>query len=292
MKKVYVLYNPLSSKGEGKTLAEKLSKMLGDKIEYIDITLPADYKEFFSRLEKGDSVIVSGGDGTLNRFANSIADIEVKNPLYYYATGSGNDFFKDSGNKNGLEPLRINECVENIPVMNIGGKEYRFINGVGGGLDAYSCVEGNKRHATGKSGNYVLNAIKGILYDYKPTAVALTVDGKKYEFKNVWFASVMKGRFFGGGIMLAPNQDRTGKKLSAVVVHSIGRLRLLTVIPGAFKGKHVKYTKYVTVIEGNNISVEFDRFVAVQYDGETLAEVKAYDVQAGATENVTKALIS
>ena len=185
---------------------------------------------------------------------------------------------KDMGYVKGEKPFPINEYIEALPVMTVNGEKKCFVNGVGGGLDAYACVEGNKAHEKGKEGNYVLSAIKGILYDYKPMNAHLVVDGKEYDFKNVWFASVMKGRYFGGGIMLAPDQNRKSDKLSVVIVHSVSRPRLLTIIPGAFEGKHVKYKQYVTVIEGNNIEVKFDRAVPIQVDGETSANATEYSV--------------
>ena len=48
-------------------------------------------------LAEDDEVILCGGDGTLNIFVNDIKDMDVKNTIYYYASGSGNDFAKDIG---------------------------------------------------------------------------------------------------------------------------------------------------------------------------------------------------
>lgn len=279
MKKIYVLYNPKAGNNTGENESKKITMVSDYEVVYRDITSMDNYSEFFGALNESDSVIVAGGDGTLSYFADSICDVEIKNPVYYYAAGSGNDFFKDLNLKKGDGPVLLNSYIENLPVMTVNGRECRFVNGVGGGLDAYSCNAGNMLHKKGKKANYVLSAIKGILYDYKPMNAIVTVDGKKREFKNVWFASVMKGRYFGGGIMLAPKQDRCLEKLSAVIVHKAGRFRLLTIIPGAFEGKHVKYTEYVEIMEGSSISVEFDRPVPVQIDGETMSGVKNYGVE-------------
>ncbi len=279
MKKVYILYNPKAGKGTGESETKKLDSVMNEyELVYQDITKIESYADFVSKIEKNSIILVSGGDGTLSRFATDINSLSFDNPVFYYATGSGNDFLKDLGYVKGEKPFPINEYITSLPVMNAGGKELAFVNGVGGGLDAYACVEGNKAHAKGKKGNYVLSAIKGILYDYKPMNVTVSVDGKDYSFKNVWFASAMRGRYFGGGIMLAPSQDRTTSSLSVVVVHRVSRPRLLTIIPGAFKGKHVKYTQFVTVIQGNDINVKFDRPVALQVDGETLPETTDFGV--------------
>lgn len=279
MEKIHVLYNPRAGKCTGEAAAKEIGKFFENDISFCDITKISDFGAFFSQLKAEDSVVVVGGDGTLTHFVDDVADIEIANTVYYYATGSGNDFLKDLNKNKGDKPFEINPYITSLPVMTVDSSETRFVNGVGGGLDAYACVEGNKAHAKGKNGNYVLSAVKGLLYDYKPTNARVTVDSEVYEFKNVWFASVMKGRYFGGGIMLAPQQDRTKEKLSTVIVHTAGRIRLLPIIPGAFKGKHVKYKKYVTIIEGDSVEIVFDRPVPLQVDGETLPEAKSFSVE-------------
>lgn len=287
MKKAYILYNPKSGNGTGENEGRKLNNYENYEAVFCDITKIDNYVEFFAKLNEDDIAVIAGGDGTLSRFVDNIASVDIKNDIYYYATGSGNDFLKDLGFVKGEKPFPINEYIASLPIMSVGDIETRFVNGVGGGLDAYACVEGNRMHEMGKKANYVGSAIKGILYDYKPMNAHVVVDGKEYDFKNVWFASVMKGRYFGGGIMLAPEQNRNNETLSAVVVHTVGRLGLLPIIPGAFEGKHVKYKKYVTVIEGKSVSVTFDRPVPVQIDGETMDNVQAYSVKTNVEKFVS-----
>ena len=48
-----------------------------------------------SSLEGDDSIIICGGDGTLNRFVNAIYDLNTDKEILYYAAGSGNDFLRD-----------------------------------------------------------------------------------------------------------------------------------------------------------------------------------------------------
>ncbi len=279
MEKVHVLYNPRSGNNTGENESKKLDIIMGYELIYHDITQIDNYENLFEKIDKKDKIILAGGDGTLSRFVTDIMHIEHENEIYYYATGSGNDFLKDLNFKKGDKPFPINKFLKNLPVMSVGGKEQRFVNGGGAGLDAYSCAECNKIHAKGKKANYVSTAIKGILYDFAPVNITVTVDGETREFKKVWFASVMKGRYFGGGIMLAPKQNRNSGKLSLVVIHKVGKLKLLTIIPGAFKGAHVKYTEYVTIIEGNDIKVKFDRPLPMQIDGETTENITEYSVK-------------
>ena len=66
---------------------------------------------------------------------------------------------------------------------------------------------------------------KGLLFHYKPTNATITVDGKKHTYKKVWLAPTMNGRYYGGGMMPAPNQERIGKKkkVTLMVMHGTGK---------------------------------------------------------------------
>ena len=99
------------------------------------------------------------------------------------------------------------------------------------------------------------------------------------QFRHVWLASAMKGRFYGGGMMVAPAQDRNSKVMSCVVLHDSGRLHTLAVFPGLFSGTHVKHQKIVTVLTGKEITVEFDRPNALQIDGDTVRGVRRYSAK-------------
>lgn len=128
--------------------------------------------------------------------------------------------------------------------------------------------------------NYTVIAIKGLLFHYRPTTAKVVVNGKKYEFKKVWIAPTMNGRYYGGGMMPTPNQDRLNEdhSVSLMVMHRYGRLRTLMAFPTIFKGEHIKKNKLVTIFKGKNISVEFNRPVALQIDGETYLNVSKYEV--------------
>ena len=281
--KCYILFNPLSGNGG---CENKMQSLVVDKCYetvYYDATKQEDLKKLFSSINEEDRVILCGGDGTLNRFINDIGDIEIKNEILYFAAGSGNDFLRDIEKNNSIDPIRINEYIENLPVMTVKGKIYRFINGIGFGLDGYCCEECNRiRKEKNKKANYTLIAIKGLLGAYTPVNATVKVDGQEYKYKKVWMASCMKGRFFGGGLKIAPDQNRMDKdgKISSIIVHSLSRLLILAVFPSLLIGKHTKFTKYVTIKKGSAVSVEFDCPVALQLDGETIENVTSYSVTA------------
>ena len=276
----YVLYNGLSGNGSGKAKAEEINTFLGGmEPVFKDVTKISGYGEFFSGLNSDDRIYLCGGDGTLNRFINDTDGMEITQPVYYFPTGSGNDFWNDLGKKPGDAPVQINEYIKDLPFVEVNGMKRRFLNGIGYGIDGYCCEVGDQMRAAGNEKiDYAGIAIKGLLFHYKPTNAEIDVDGNKYSYKKVWLAPSMNGRYYGGGMIATPGQDRLGKDrlLSLLVFHGSGKIRTLAIFPSIFKGKHVDHKKVVEVKTGHRITVTFDRPVALQIDGETVLNVTTY----------------
>ena len=289
MNQVYILYNPLSGNRGGLEDAKKAASFFhGQKVCYMDITLINDYKTLITELCDNDSVVICGGDGTLNRYVNATAKIRSDYAVYYYATGSGNDFLRDIEKKPEDGPIKINDYLENLPTVEVNGKTYFFINGVGYGIDGYCCEVGEAQRSKGKKPNYTGIAIKGILFHHKSANATVTVDGKKYFYKRVWIAPTMHGRYYGGGMMAAPDQVRNNphKGITLMLMHKAGRIPTLCIFPSIFSGKHINHKKTVAVHNGANITVEFDRPTTLQIDGEVIPNVTKYHASLKATAKI------
>lgn len=291
MSKYYVLFNPLAGNGKGRDETIKLvnePSLQDSELIFTDMTKLGGYKDFFASLSPEDKIILSGGDGTINRFVNDTSSIDIKNEIYYYATGTGNDFVFELGKKKGETPFLLNPYIENLPTVTVHGHSYKFLNGVGYGIDGYCCEEGDKLRAkTDKPINYAGIAIKGLLFHFKPRVATITVDGQKYTYKKTWIAPTMKGKCYGGGMIMAPDQDRLAEDgmVSAIAFHGAGKIKTLIVFPSIFKGEHVKHKNMVAIHKGHEITVEFDRPTALQIDGETVVGVTKYTVSTGKTAN-------
>lgn len=288
MAKGYVIYNPLAGNGKAKEDSQLLQMVLDEELEYYDMTRITNYAAFIGGMEREDYLVIVGGDGTLNCFVNDTDGLEISQEILYFPTGTGNDFAKDMGM--GENPHSITEYLKDLPSVEVSGKRYRFINGVGFGIDGYCCQVGDElRKIPGKKVNYTGIAIKGLLFHFAPRNAKVTVDGKEYAYKKVWIAPTMHGKFYGGGMIPTPKQDRSSGKLSLMLFHGAGRLRTLCVFPSIFKGEHIKHTKMVAVHTGKEITVEFDRPTPLQIDGETILDVTKYTARSTACNmNKTK----
>ena len=279
----YILFNAKAAGGTGEKTARKLEEILkGEELVFKSVH-EMDYRRFFAEVDPEAKIVLVGGDGTLNYFVNDIRRVEVKNEIYFFAGGTGNDFLKDLGLDPEKGPYNITKYIRNLPSVVVNGQNWLFINGVGYGIDGYCCEVADQMHANGVTDvNYAGIAIKGLLGKFKPRDAKITVDGKVYNFKKVWIAATMNGRYYGGGMMNAPKQDRLNKdhKLSLVVFHKSGALHTLMIVPSIFKGEHVNHTKQVSVFEGHDITVEFSKPCALQIDGETVLNVSDYQAKS------------
>ena len=276
----YVLFNSKANNNRGEEAAKEFVKTLNEKVECKSV-VGLNVKEFFNSLKENDEVILLGGDGALNRLANDLDGVKVKQNIYFKAVGTGNDFINDVNNgKNEL--IKINNYIQDLPTVEINGVKRKFVNGIGYGIDGYCCEVADKQKLkTNKPINYTAIAIKGLLFFFKRVKAKITVDGKVFNHKHVWLAPTMNGRFYGGGMNIAPNQDRNKKPktVTTVVFKGKSKLHTLMVFPSIFKGQLGKQKKMTAYYTGKNVKVEFNRPTALQIDGETVLGVTSYTVK-------------
>lgn len=271
----YLLYNPLSNNGRGDSAVVEAKEKIGhlDKVQSL---IGLDMKEFVAKLAKEDELYICGGDGTLNHFINDLGGVCPENKVYFYSAGTGNDFCKDIGVQKG-ELVLVNEYLTNLPKAYVNGKKIYFINNVGFGIDGYVCeVADELKKKSSKKINYTMIAAKALLFQFKPRKCKITVDGVTQEFEHVWFSPTLNGRYFGGGMMVSPNQDRKSGLISNVIFHHKNKLKTLITFPKIFDGSHLKCKGMTIVQYGKKMEVEFDVPCALQIDGETYLNIKSY----------------
>lgn len=288
---IYVLYNPLADNRNGRNNAAKVGEILNIReISYMDVTQMRVTK-FLQNIAQEDRIILSGGDGTLHYFVNECGGRAPAHQIYYYPTGSGNDFMADVRERENSGMILLNPYLRQLPTVTVKGDTRFFLNGVGYGIDGYCCEEGDKQRAEGSGSiNYTAIAIKGLMFRFKPRNATVIVDGVVRNYRDVWLAPTMNGRFYGGGMMVAPNQDRLREDglVSTVVMHCKSKAKTLAVFPSIFKGEHIRHREMVEVMTGKEIEVIFDQPTALQIDGETILDVSSYCVHSYAASKKEK----
>lgn len=277
----YIFYSKNAADGRGMQQALALSKTLegGAQVRALE---NFRLNDLFSAVGKDDTVILLGGDGTINHLVNSPTMYPCTRKIFYVAGGTGNDFYRDVRHKEVSDIFPLTPYLQKLPSVKFGERYLRFLNGVGFGLDGYACdMVAQSRNSHRKPPSYVSVALKGLLWKFKPLSATVTVDGVNYLFRDVFLATSMFGKYYGSGVKIAPEQDRAKTDtLSVVVVHGRNRFGMLPLFAKLFKGTHVKHKKYVTVLTGNQITVTFDHACAMQVDGDVYPAIRSYTVTA------------
>lgn len=281
------IINPASRSGLGKQVWETLEPVLKERGISYQVHMTG-YQRHATRLareitgDKGEhTLVVLGGDGTVNEVINGIEDLS-RITLGYIPVGSGNDFARffclppDPG-----AALNLILSPPGFAHMDVGRIAYRdhtkrFAVSTGLGFDAAICHQAvisklkpllNKLHL-GKL-TYALIALDR-LHFLRPARLRVTLDeGPSLSFTNVLFATVMNHPFEGGGFKFCPEADPCDGRLNVLVASGISRPRALCLLPLALNGVHTK-ARGICLRSCRRVLIESDMPLPVHTDGEPI----------------------
>jgi diacylglycerol kinase family enzyme len=265
----YILYNPLSNGGTCIAKADNIKeKLINENKEVTSISLLdiEHIQDFLNSLNKEDIIILVGGDGTLYHIANEIAGYNINNTVLLAKAGTGNDFYRDVKNEEVDGFVKIDQYITNTPSITVNNETLHFNNSCGMGVDGDICERVNKSKRKGPI-NYFYNCLKAVL-NFKKFKLNLKIDGNEHVFEKTWFTVVMQGKYFGGGMKVAPEQNRTSEDLTVVVVHTVCVPLLICILPTIYSGKHVKFKKYVSILKGKEIEIKTSLPQYAEFDGD------------------------
>lgn len=227
----YILYNPIAGGGSGKEKAEEVSRKIQPEMSRLLDVTTLDLHAFFEEIPCTEAIVLAGGDGTINRFINRLHGVVPAHQIYYYPAGSGNDFWNDVKSKTVDGFILLNRYLEKLPIVEVNGEKHFFVNGVGYGIDGYCCEVGDRMRDEGKKNiNYASIAIKGLLGRFKTSSATVTVDGIAHRFSHVWLAPTMNGRYYGGGMDIAPHAFGIVALVAMVPLIAVQVMGLITTI--------------------------------------------------------------
>ena len=239
------------------------------------------------------SLVVVGGDGTINEVLNGITDFE-KVWLGVIPTGSGNDFVRGHGLPQKTVPalMRILNCEipERVDLGVVAGDSNApriFGISAGIGLDAEVCKKALKSKqkkmlnglGLGKL-TYVLLTIES-LFTMKTADGRVTFDG---DFENVLrvnkliFLAAMNTPWEGGGVPMFPWADAADGEISTCSAAGIPKWKTFFELPVLVAGKQKKL-KGFTMRNGRTIDIEMDRPVVLHFDGEYGGDVRRIHIE-------------
>jgi YegS/Rv2252/BmrU family lipid kinase len=193
-------------------------------------------------------VLVCGGDGTVRDAAEGLAQVpaERRPPLALLPAGTGNDFSRTLGVPSDLkEALRTAFSGRTLQIDHWSWNDTGFVNVAGVGLDAAVAAEVNRRYRSMRGAIPYVLGLLAVLPRFKPVDLRLRWPEGEWAGR-AWLAAVGSGRFYGGGMMIAPGAAPDDGLLEVVVVEDVSRLELLFQFPGIFRGAHVRHPRVRT----------------------------------------------
>ena len=298
---LYFFVNPASRSGKGAEKWYQVEPILTEKqiphmVHFLsDEPFPRSTMEDIFAKEKGTvSLIVIGGDGTINQCINAIPDFD-RAELSVLPTGSGNDFCRNKDIPKSLEE-QLNNIInkKNIRMVDRGELTYhltgkktitkKFVVSTGFGYDAAIChmAERSKLKKTlnkVKLGKlvYLLIGVKEI-FAAKLTDMVVTIDGKVKKYKNVFFIATMNQPFEGGGVAMTPDASDSDGTLDFLIFSSVSRLKALFTIPLLYVKKHAGKPG-VTLLTGKTVSVTSSAARILHYDGDSLEGCEGFEAK-------------
>lgn len=228
-------------------------------------------------------VVAVGGDGTVNEVANGLLHVTGSDTaLGVISTGTGSDFIRSTGVSQRYTVACSSLSRWRKSLIDIGVVEYHhngklqkrfFVNAAGVGFDA-SVVKATERLPKVFGGTIpYLTGLMSTLFTYQNKPVVLRVDErlKKISVLSIVLAN---GRYFGGGMFIAPDAHLDDGLLDMIIVGDIGKLELLKALPMVYRGTHGNHPK-VSIEKVTGISIDSEKHVLVHADGELLGEAPA-----------------
>lgn len=280
------IVNPNSRSKKGRKIWEKVQKELESRqIEY-EVYLTERRKNATSiaagltRDQEMKTLVVLGGDGTVNEVVNGVQDFEHV-ILGYIPTGSSNDFAR--GMRIPKDPMKALElilhprCIEkmDIGVVEYGEKSRRFAVSAGIGFDAVICHQASVsklKAALNKIGlgklTYAGIAVDRLIKD-DPVRAEIRLDGEETVLKDTYFVAVHNQPYEGGGFQFCPDADPKDGKLDVIVVSGLKRWQVVKTLLLAFQGKHVG-KKGISVFRCKEAEIHISQARAVHTDGEAI----------------------
>jgi YegS/Rv2252/BmrU family lipid kinase len=230
-------------------------------------------------------IVAVGGDGTMHEVVNGmVTEAEIPDGVMLGAVscGTGSDFARTVGLLQ--EPLdaarrllhgedrRVDLGV--IHCWRAGEEvvEY-FPNAAGLGFDGEVALRVNQRSKAGGGTIPYLISLVLTLVTYENKPVVVTLDDRTLTLRSN-FVTVANGRYFGGGMHIAPDARPDDGLFDVVIAGDVTKLELLLQVPRVYRGTHLAHPK-VDVYRSSTVRVESDERVVLQADGEYVGEAPA-----------------
>jgi YegS/Rv2252/BmrU family lipid kinase len=220
----------------------------------------------------GETAIAFGGDGLIGAVAGTLS--EHGGLLGVLPGGRGNDFARMLGIP--LTPVAACAVLRDgaEAKLDLGMAESRpFIGIASCGFDSDANRIANEARLVRGNLVYAYGMLRA-LASWKPATFTLELDGGAPRTFRGYSVAAANSRYYGGGMMIAPEASLTDGQLEIIVVKDVSRGRYLMLAPTVFRGTHVRQPN-VEVLRAETIRISASRPFTVYADGDPIAELPA-----------------
>jgi diacylglycerol kinase (ATP) len=287
-----IIVNPASAAGstgrKWPALAVDIRKHFGP-FNCILTTKPGDAERIAAEESRMGRkfILACGGDGTISEVANGILSTGEEVELGLLPRGTGGDFRKTLGLPgriedaalalNGGETRRI-DVGEVTYINNQGSSETRyFINVASFGMGGEVVKRAESSSKTfGGAITFALATVT-TTFSYSSPEVWLKAGEEEERRFRIVNVSVANGRYFGGGMKIAPEAKLDDRLFDVIVVKSTSKFEIIANVHRLYKGTHLTLPQ-ITSLRSDRIEarpVDPDKEIRIEVDGEPLGRLPA-----------------
>jgi YegS/Rv2252/BmrU family lipid kinase len=222
--------------------------------------------------EDGARLVLLGGDGTLNEAANGVAGTNAI--LYFVSCGTGNDFVKTLGlPKDPAKALALQ--LDASPRAIDAGliNDRLFLNVSGTGFDIEVLRQTQRFRARFKGLAAYLMGLLAALGRFTPVEATVTAGGRTFKAR-LTIIEVANGRYYGGGMLVAPDANPSDGLFDLVYVDAVDRRRILKLLPLFVNGRFIRLP-ITHMLRAEEVVIESPG-MTVNLDGELLKTDRAH----------------
>jgi YegS/Rv2252/BmrU family lipid kinase len=218
----------------------------------------------------GETAVAFGGDGLIGALADALRHVD--GVLGVLPGGRGNDFARMLGipasPQAACEVLAHGE-VRRIDLGVVG--EQTFIGIASCGFDSVANRIANETKLVRGRLVYVYGLLRAIA-GWQPASFTVIVDGGEPRTVSGYTVAAANSRYYGGGMMLAPDATLQDGMLDVVMITQTSKLRFLARAPRVVTGDHVRLDN-VEVLRARTIEIAASRPFTMYADGDPIAEL-------------------
>jgi len=221
----------------------------GDSSSIVELTRDTQLHQCVAEaVEQGcDTVVVAGGDGTVNAVVNALMNVETKfrPQMAIVPLGTANDFAGSLGIPDALdEALGVLDTPQIVPVdvvrIRAAGFERFYANIAAGGNSVRVSEEMTEEIKTRWGAYCYLRGALEVLTDLESYTISFQADDESFENLGAWAVLLANGRTNAGRIVVAPQASPVDGLLDAIVIRDGTILDIFDIVSRALLGSYLE----------------------------------------------------